>query len=232
VVQRAVEVADRVTAQELVQALHGHVRDLIRSPNGNYVVQKIVEVLPPGQADFVACELRGCAAEVARHRFGCRVIIRLIEQCPDTLANPLRAALVEELLVDVTDLCRHPFGQYTIKAILGHAHPMQRQRVLAFLCIEAADKAQYRFHSYVVEAALDTSTAEQAESLAHALLGDTTANVILLSQTHWGSNVLRVLLGREDAASQMAFDLLRTAAHQLRQSPGGKRLLKDAGLLP
>jgi len=114
---------------------------------------------------------------------------------------------------------------------LGYARPTQRQRVLAFLCIEAAHKAQDRFHSYVVEAALDTSTAEQVESLAHALLGDTTANVVLLSQTRWGSNVLRLLLGREDAASQMVLAVLRTAAHQLRQSPGGKRLLKDAGLL-
>jgi len=227
VVQRALEVADLATAAQLVQDLRGHVLDLVHSPHGNYVVQKVVEVLPPGPADFVARELRGCAAEMARHRFGCRVIIRLMEYCADTLSNEGRAALVEELLAEVGGLCRHSFGHHVVKAVLEHAHPAQRQRVLAFLCAGAADKAQERFHSYVVEAALE---GEEAERLAHALLGDTPENVISLSRTRYGSNIMRLLLRRPGAVSQKALDLLRTAAPRLRQSPGGSRLLRGAGL--
>jgi hypothetical protein len=231
VVQKALEVADLATAAKLVQELHGHVLSLIRSPHGNYVVQKIVEVLPPGPADFVARELRGCAAEMARHRFGCRVIIRLMEHCADTLLNEGRAALVQELLAEVGSLCRHSYGHHVVKAILEHAHPVQRQRVLAFLCTGAADKAQERFHSYVVEAVLEAGAAEEVEHLAHALLGDTPADVISLSRTRYGSNILRILLRRQGAVSQKAIDSLRAAAPCLGQSPGGSRLLRDAGLL-
>jgi len=196
VVQLALEVADLATQALLVQELHGHVLDLIRSPHGNYVVQKVIEVLPPTPADFVLRELRGCTAKVARHRFGCRVIIRLVEHCGDTLSNEGRAALMEELLAEVGSLCRHPFGFHVVKAILEHAHPAQRQRVIAFLCVDAADKAQggfKRFESYVVEAALEAGTAEDAEHLARALFGDTPANAISLSQTRYGSNILRLL---------------------------------------
>jgi len=230
VVQRAFEVADLATAAEFVQELHGHVLSLIRSPHGNYVVQKVVEVLAPGQVDFVARELRGCAAETARHRYGCRVVIRLIEHCADTLANAGRAALVEELLAEVAGLCRHALGHHVIKAIVEHAHPVQQQRVLAFLCAGAADKARNHYHCYVVEAALDICAAEHAEPLALALVGSTQANVISLSQARCGCNVLRALLRRPGAASQKARAVLATAAHRLRQSPDGQRLLRDAGL--
>ncbi|CAK0896314.1 unnamed protein product [Prorocentrum cordatum] len=211
VVQRALEVADHVSAAELVQDLHGHVRDLI-------------------SVDFVARELRGCAAETARHRYGCRVVIRLIEHCADTLANAGRAALVEELLAEVAGLCRHALGHHVIKAIVEHAHPVQQQRVLAFLCAGAADKARNHYHCYVVEAALDICAAEHAEPLALALVGSTQANVISLSQARCGCNVLRALLRRPGAASQKARAVLATAAHRLRQSPDGQRLLRDAGL--
>merc|ERR1712129_612443 len=80
-VQQAIQAADLETASELLAELHGHVRWAAESPHANYVVQKIVEVMPPSHGSFVVKELRGAAAELARHRYGCRIFCRIVEHC-------------------------------------------------------------------------------------------------------------------------------------------------------
>merc|ERR1711972_574504 len=46
---------------ELCKELHGKVRNAVQSGHGNYVVQKLIEVMPPEQSYFVAWELCGYA---------------------------------------------------------------------------------------------------------------------------------------------------------------------------
>jgi hypothetical protein len=78
VVQVALEASGREAKEALVAELHGRVREAILSPHANYVVQKIVEVLPVPLASFVVAELSGAAAGTARLNFGCRVLCRLL----------------------------------------------------------------------------------------------------------------------------------------------------------
>ena len=44
--------------------------------------------------------------DAARHRFGCRIIERLIEQGP----CPRITKLMDDILVDAPQLCQHKFG--------------------------------------------------------------------------------------------------------------------------
>ena len=59
--------------------LRGHVLQMMESPHANFVLQKVIEVLPANATCFVTEELATRAAEAARHRFGCRILCRLIE---------------------------------------------------------------------------------------------------------------------------------------------------------
>jgi hypothetical protein len=60
----------------------GHVREAIESPHANFVLQKLIETMPPSFTSFVLDEIRGHVDWAARHRFGCRVVARLVEHNP------------------------------------------------------------------------------------------------------------------------------------------------------
>lgn len=78
-VQLALDVASMADKEGLVEELRGHVLSATASPHANFVIQKVIEVLPTNLTNFVAKELATFAAELACHRFGCRVFCRLVE---------------------------------------------------------------------------------------------------------------------------------------------------------
>merc|ERR1740138_364723 len=64
VIQTALDVTSLKDGAELASELRGHIREAIESKHANYVVQKIVEVLPTSMVSFVVEELAGDADEV------------------------------------------------------------------------------------------------------------------------------------------------------------------------
>merc|ERR1712232_505280 len=101
VVQLALDVSSQQEASELAAALHGYVRRAITSPHGNYVIQKIIETMPMPMFAFIISELHGHVAEVARHRFGCRIICRLLEH---SCSDPKMISVTDEILKDAGEL--------------------------------------------------------------------------------------------------------------------------------
>eukprot|EP00913_Durusdinium_trenchii_P022711 g21330.t1 len=94
------------------------------SPHANYVLQKLVTQLTWSKgASFVAWELRGDAADLARHRFGCRIFCRLIEF---HAAKEGTEDLVEEVLQEAEDLA----GIRCPSCVAGHAHVLELHNVL------------------------------------------------------------------------------------------------------
>merc|ERR1719450_712657 len=85
-VQQAMQVAGKDEISSIVGELHGFVTRAMQSPHGNYVIQKVVESLPPAMSRFIAEEILGVAGAMARHRYGCRVLCRLFEHCADDAA--------------------------------------------------------------------------------------------------------------------------------------------------
>merc|ERR1712070_1084746 len=67
VVQKAIEFGEEEDIASLSFELQGRVREAIRSPHANHVVQKMVEVLPASSLGFAAAEILGAGVEFARH---------------------------------------------------------------------------------------------------------------------------------------------------------------------
>lgn len=133
-VQLALQVADQQEAAALAGELRGLVRTAISSPHGNYVIAKVIEVLPPPLASFVVDELMGFAGKMARHRFGCRIFCRLLEHHTMSHgANPQTCALVDELLDEAEELCRHTYAHHVIQSVLEHGLPKHHFRIMAAL---------------------------------------------------------------------------------------------------
>mmetsp|Transcript_25352 Transcript_25352/g.69720 ORF Transcript_25352/g.69720 Transcript_25352/m.69720 type:complete len:397 (-) Transcript_25352:511-1701(-) len=226
-VQLALHVADRKVSAELADELRGHVCEAIRSPHANYVIQKVIEVLPMAQAAFVAEELSGMGVEVARHRYGCRILCRLLEHSANDV-GPVK--LIDEVLEGVGGLCRHSFGHYVIQSILEHGTPEQRHLIASALRAELARSVQNRNACYVIENALSYCSAEDRHALVEGLLSGGPGRLAALAQHQFGSHVVRALLRMPGEGSQLALGQLRAAASQLSATKYGRRLLEDFGL--
>lgn len=226
-VQQAFQVADLKTASELLAEFHGHVRWAAESPHANYVVQKIVEVMPPAHGSFVVRELKGVAVELARHRYGCRIFCRLVEH---PVGGEDFAELMTELLTDALLLSRHQFGHYVMQSVLEHGSAEHRKQLVAALCEDIGKSANHRWASHVIETALCYCAAEEQYSIA-ASLGclDEHANdaIELLAQTQFGSFVIKALIRVPGEPGRVAWAKIQRARSQLECNRYGQRVLES-----
>lgn len=220
--QAVLEQASGQDAALLASSMQGHVRRASKSKHANYVMQKIVEVMPMARASFVAEELSGVAHETACHRFGCRLLCRILEHWSQSDAATLE--LLDELLVNAEELCSHTFGSYVIRHILEFGLPEHKHRVAAALLPEAAWLAKHRLASHVVEAALRSCSAEDQQALAEALLAN--QHVAALSTNQFGRHVVRALLAMP-ATKEQVENALREVAGQIKYSRFGKSVLQS-----
>merc|ERR1712187_538306 len=84
-----------------------------------------IELISPSLLQFMVDEICGHATEIAQARCGCRVIQRLLEHFPSAQV----ASLVDELLINPTVLCTHPFANFVMQHILQYASADQQMRV-------------------------------------------------------------------------------------------------------
>jgi len=216
-VQLAFEKADPRMAKALSFELQGHIREAATSPHGNYVVQKVVTHLAPGVSSFVAEELLGNGARFARHRFGCRILCRLLEHCSKEEGT---RQLVDEVLEpadEALDLCRHSFGHHVVQSILEHGDSRHKELIAEVLHSDLLANANHRSASYVVEAALCHCEAEDQ----HALLEKLTIPAVVadLAQSRYGYFVARTLLQRNEVDSEAMAAALPPVAALLAGNP-------------
>jgi hypothetical protein len=209
----------------LASGLRGQVRSAAQSKHANYVVQRIVEVMPMARASFVVEELLRFVHEIACHRFGCRLLCRILEHLsPD---DKLTLKLIEELLANVRDLCSHTYGSYVARHILEFGLPEHKHRVAAVLVPQAAFYAKHRLASHTVEAALKFCSPEDQRALAEALLVHD--KVATLATHQFGRHVVRSLLSMPEL-KLLAENALKGVDGQIKNSRYGRGILHSSGL--
>jgi Pumilio-family RNA binding repeat len=92
--------------QNLILALNLNVVTLIKDLNGNHVVQKCLNHLPPEDNQFIYNAVCANCIEVATHRHGCCVVQRSIDHASD----PQRIQLVTEITYNALSLVQDAFG--------------------------------------------------------------------------------------------------------------------------
>eukprot|EP00425_Heterocapsa_triquetra_P001961 CAMPEP_0195059674 /NCGR_PEP_ID=MMETSP0448-20130528/7108_1 /TAXON_ID=66468 /ORGANISM="Heterocapsa triquestra, Strain CCMP 448" /LENGTH=522 /DNA_ID=CAMNT_0040089989 /DNA_START=21 /DNA_END=1589 /DNA_ORIENTATION=+ len=225
VVQKALEVAVGSAAAEILRELRGHVLEAVESPYANYVIQRVVEVMPMSQHAFVAEELLGAAALVACHRFGCRILCRLFEHSPrDARAT---AMLCEEVMAEAGKLSRHSFAHHIVESILEHM-PHQRARIAAALRQDLWRSACSRNASHVIETALKYCSLEVQKAFSDELLCDMDS-VMQLAQSQFGAYVVRTLLQLGQPRAVDAMRHLRSHMSELQATKHGRRLAEALG---
>jgi len=222
--QQALQVADLETASKLLAELHGHVRSAAESPHANYVVQRIVELMPPVHSSFVVNELKGASAYLARHRYGCRIFCRLVEH---SMGGEDFTELMSELLVDALGLSRHQFGHYVMQSVLEHGSQEHRKQLVAALCNDIRQCAQHRWASHVIETALSYCAPEEQRSIAVSLGCLDQDAMVSLALTQYGSFVMKALIRVPGEPGRVAWAHVQNARAQLTAHRYGQRVLES-----
>lgn len=148
--QSAVVLAAGSQLDALLVKLSGFVIEASKSPHGNHVVQKCIDVLGHTKAQFVVDGLVGRAVAVARDRFGCRIMEHLIDSCSQKQVS----GLIDELMMDAKRLCRHPFANYVMQSVVKFGTPARRAQVAEVLVADAPRFARHRFALHVFQLAV------------------------------------------------------------------------------
>lgn len=188
-VQCALQQVSLKEAAGLASELRGCVQQACKSKHANFVLQKMVEVLPSVHFGFIAEELQGAALCVARNSYGCRVLCRLAEQDMEMVVE-----LMEELLPAADALCRHQYAHYVIEAILEHGSQEQKRRICAAVRKDCAVNAKHRHAGHIVEKALMHCSVDDVLGLAADLIPDSPEARRKLARDRCGRHVVMALL--------------------------------------
>jgi len=222
--QMALAEASANDAVALSSGLHGKIRDAVHSKHANYVVQKILEVMPVARASFVVEELVGAGRDAAQHPFGCRILCRILEH--GSLSDSATSRLIEEILQDAKELSNHTFGSFVIRHILEFGLPEHRQKIVTAISSDLMGHAKHRQGSHVVEAALHFSSSDDQQLITERLIGDK-SQLLSLTASQFGRHVVKALLAMKGELRQEVIESLRPLVPQLQARRYGKSVIKE-----
>eukprot|EP00403_Amphidinium_massartii_P028464 CAMPEP_0178389348 /NCGR_PEP_ID=MMETSP0689_2-20121128/10069_1 /TAXON_ID=160604 /ORGANISM="Amphidinium massartii, Strain CS-259" /LENGTH=496 /DNA_ID=CAMNT_0020009793 /DNA_START=30 /DNA_END=1520 /DNA_ORIENTATION=- len=179
-------------AEIILHSFRGHVVQAAMHQQANYVLQRIVEVFPLDLVALVATELAGKAVQVAKHRIGCRTMLRMFRHQVTT--GPI-SELAEEIIAESGELCRHVHANYVIQEILRSGHPEYQRRAAEGLRQGKGGLVQTtksKHGSLCVEVALQHCCENEVQAIAEDLLAHEKA--VSLAETSFGGHVLKTLM--------------------------------------
>ncbi len=150
VIQKVLEVFDVTFYSLIVSELVERLKECVCDPNGNHVVQKAVERASPELLQPVVDILREDVYTLATHRYGCRVIFRILECCISEQSNPILQRIVQS----GPELLRDQFGNYVVQHIIGSGPPLARASLIELMRGSLPELAVHKFASNVVEKVL------------------------------------------------------------------------------
>lgn len=229
IVQQAFQEASSDDERELLaQELKGHVWEAIRCPHANFVLQKCITVLKPRALQFIIDEIKKpgkqAAHHAAKHRYGCRVLERLIENCPPSAIAPL----LEDLLTDAKSLCVHSFGHFVMQHLIENECE-QAPHIIQILRENVATMAVDQQACSVVAKALRHGSDDDRTNMASALI-QSEGVIASMACSRYGHTAVKEALevlakeGKEDDFNNACRQLLSYEA-DLRRSRYGKVVL-------
>jgi len=231
VAQAAIAQAKTDQLTKLISCFHGNVLRLLQSPNGNYVLQKAIEVIHGASESmkFILVELAkypGGWSAMAKDQFGCRVVQRVVEHCPEEAT----ANIVNAVKAEAKIFVRHPYANYVLQSILEHGTPNQKVEMVRILVgLGIVSLSHSHVTSNILETAWDHGDKECQKAIFEAILKYDGA-IIGMACNRWGSNMVKRIV---EARHIMPFhgtaiQQLLHGEHVLRQSKHGKKIANKA----
>jgi hypothetical protein len=169
-VQAALQEGSRGAQSDIVAELKGHVCEMVASPHANHVLQRLIELLPPSSVRFVLEEMtaRWSPDYIAKHKFGCRVLARILEHFPGSCA-PL-ASFLDTLLENAEAHCFHAMATFMMQHLLEHGSEKHKAIIVAAVCSNLEKAALDSHASGVLDKALTLMAPEEQQHLTAQVL--------------------------------------------------------------
>jgi len=195
-----------------------------RVAHANHVVQKCILLLKPEASQFIIDELQcGIVGQIARHKYGCRIIQQLADNCKISQIHQL----VESLIPEVVSLSRHPYGNYVVQNLLQRCTSEQRRRMARALASQMRLLCTETFGCAVLSTALLCVPHAERQALAQSLLQEPDL-IMNMACTRFGHvAVLRAVESLSCAERAEATRLLWSEVDALGFSRYGRLLLKQ-----
>ncbi|VEU20623.1 DEKNAAC101502 [Brettanomyces naardenensis] len=233
--QKLVEcVSTKEESDIIVNSLSSYVVLLSRDLNGNHVVQKCLQKLPPESCNFIfdaACE--NCV-KIAKHRHGCCVLQRCFDHGTPQQCERLSLKVGENCVELSTD----PYGNYVVQYVLSMEESRLRSQndpattpntkqsielIVNALKNNLVKLSTHKFGSNVVEKSLRIPTL--APTLIKQLLLEPGSPILLLHDAY-GNYVLQTTLDvADDDSFKLLSERLKPAIAEVRNTPHGRRIL-------
>eukprot|EP00927_Polykrikos_kofoidii_P066355 TRINITY_DN61972_c0_g1_i1.p1 TRINITY_DN61972_c0_g1~~TRINITY_DN61972_c0_g1_i1.p1 ORF type:complete len:598 (-),score=75.76 TRINITY_DN61972_c0_g1_i1:167-1960(-) len=232
VIQKALQVLPHDAKLSLARELDGHICRCVEHMHANHVIQKCVENLP-NDSGFIIDALAPTAESVATHAFGCRVLQRLLENCP----APRLQALLNRLLNCVPMLARDPHGNYVLQSILENCQIGDVHRVIDAVSSDILWFTLEKVASNVVEKSLEAATTGRHSEFLHdarsrlmgAILGvpgDPNSPLNHMIRDKFGNFIVQRLINCSRGADrEVVRQRLVAAEPQLQSCPSGRHIL-------
>lgn len=185
----------------LVNELKPFVVNLYESQHGNHVLSKVVQIMPASSLEFLISALKKKGTlEVAKHRFGCRIMERLIEHCDmlldksdqnQTAKDPTgMSGMISEIVQNSRDLSRHKFGNFVVQHLAEFGSPDVRSAIANRLVEGVSDLAMHRSASHVVQRALEHSEQDIIVKILEQLTTSAKPSLVQVACNRYGSFVV------------------------------------------
>ncbi|POY71655.1 hypothetical protein BMF94_5350 [Rhodotorula taiwanensis] len=219
-VQKMIDyLSTRRQVQSLILALNLNVVTLIKDLNGNHVIQKCLNALPPEDNQFIYNAVATHCIEVATHRHGCCVL----QRCIDHASESQRIQLVTEITYNSLTLVQDAFGNYVVQYVLDlNDNRFIEAIVRQFLGNVSALSAQ-KFSSNVVEKCIRVADATGRRAIIDELLVKQRLERLL--RDSFANYVVQTALDyAEPAQRTQLIETIRPILPQIRNTPYGKRI--------
>merc|ERR1712151_1088157 len=139
------------------------------SPFANFVLQKAISMNRSSASQYVIDEIMSSHRGVIRasdHKYGCRVIQRLLEHCRRDQTDPL----IDEIIASAADVSKSQYGIYVICHILEKGNEHHRHQLLKLIIANCLDLASVTYGRAVLSKVLEEVSEPEVYSLRLALL--------------------------------------------------------------
>lgn len=184
VIQKALEYVNTERLVALVGEFEGQqVLRCVHDQNGNHVIQKCIEVVcrvardsSPAKAEFMSSKIQfiifafhGRVRELSMHPYGCRVVQRILEHCP----NSQKAPVLEELRKCCNELVQDQYGNYVIQHVMQHGWDTDKAMLIKEVQSNLLDYSQHKFASNVVEKCLQFAHRKDRDEMIWTIINVT-----------------------------------------------------------
>jgi pumilio RNA-binding family len=215
---------------DLASELHSHVWEAMKCQNANHVLQKCISTMRPSASQFIIDEIMhggaNAVGRVARHRYSCRILQRLLEHC----SSEQMSGLVENLLDDAVPLATHIYANYVMQHLLEYGTEKQVHRLTQLLADHASMVGENMFGCGVLHKAFEHADQEAQVVLADAILGQAHLVMAMACSRHGNAAVKLALQVASIPQRQAALQELMAHEEVLKASRYGRALYKGLDL--